>query len=195
MCSQKDILIFKFIDELQLIEKAAKECSIIAEISAHQNFPNFKELQTCDKQMHKLLYFCDLWGFVSANFQTDQNIKDFSSFLLKSRRIDCSMLFEFHGFPFGMSKGLNELFSLYLQNSTIIFLTKNISDQGKLNLFKQRYLKQHLLIFEKAQTIAQDICDQDKNQRPYVCLQKDMAQRYRLLRVDIFNKNIVCFLD
>ena len=82
MCSQKDILIFKFIDELQLIEKAAKECSIIAEISAHQNFPNFKELQTCDKQMHKLLYFCDLWGFVSANFQTDQNIKDFSSFLL-----------------------------------------------------------------------------------------------------------------
>ena len=94
-----------------------------------------------------------------------------------------------------MSKGLNELFSLYLQNSTIIFLTKNISDQGKLNLFKQRYLKQHLLIFEKAQTIAQELCDQDKNQRPYVCLQKDMSQRYRLLRVDIFNKNIVCFLD
>ena len=181
---------------MQLIEQAAQQSSnIIGEISAHQNFPNFKELQNADKQMHVLLYFCDLWAFVSSNFKNDQNIRDFSSFLLKSRRIDCSIIFEFHSFPFGMARGLNKLFSLYLSNSTVIFLTKNISDQAKLNLFKQRYLKKNLLIFEQAQKLAQNICDHEKNQRPYVCLQKDISQSFRLLRIDIFDKNIVCFLD
>ena len=101
------------------------------------------------------------------------------------------------GFPFGLKQDINQTFQLFLANSTIIFLKKNISDQEKLNRFKQRYLKKHIDLFENAQHLAQNIIEHSENKdaRPYICLQKDISQKYRLIRVDIFNENIIAILD
>lgn len=85
------------IDELELIEKAAQKSSnLICEISAHLHMPNFKEIENMDQSKHILLYFCDLWSWISAHIK-DENVKEFSSFLLLSRRFSCSIIFEFHG--------------------------------------------------------------------------------------------------
>ena len=169
---------------------------MISEITAHLHLPNFTELQNMEQSKHIILYFCDLWAYISSNIK-EKNIQDFSSFLLLSRRMSCSIIFEFHSFPWGMKQDINQTFQLYLANSTIIFLTKNISDQEKLNRFKQRYLNKHIQLFEKAQKLADYIIENSDNKdaRPYVCLQKDISQKYRLLRVDIFNENIICILD
>ena len=185
-----------FSDELELVENAAKKTNLISQISAPLNMPNFTELQNMKNTDHIILYLCDLWGYISSNVK-DRNIQDFLSFLLKSRRLSCSIIFEFHGFPFGLQKDVNALFSLYLANSTLIFLTKSFSDKSKINHFKRRYLSNNIAEFENAESISQHIVDgsQNKQERVYVCLQKDHSQKYRLLRVDIFDQNIILFLD
>ena len=158
--------------------------------------PNFSELQKLEKETHVILYFCDLWAYITNNIN-NQNVKDFLGFLLQSRRMDFSIIFEFHSWPFGLSKQINQFFSMYLANSTLIFVTKSISDMSKIELFKHRYLKNYIENFEKAQKLSQDIIDKSKNnnQRSYVCLQKDISQKHRLLRVDLFNENIINILD
>lgn len=183
---------------MDLIESAATQSSnLISEFSAHQFLPNFNELQNLKKDNHIILYFCDLWGYISANIN-DPNVKSFVGFLLSSRREHISLIFEFHTFPWGLKKEVNDLFRLYLSNSTLIFLTKTISDQSKLNLFKKRFLnKTDIETFEKAQQMAQHIVDKvnDGNNRSYVCYQKDIRQKHRLIRVDVFNENVISILD
>ena len=183
---------------MDLIESAATQSSnLISEFSAHQFLPNFNELQNLKKDNHIILYFCDLWGYISANI-TEPNVKSFVGFLLSSRREHISLIFEFHTFPWGLKKEVNDLFRLYLSNSTLIFLTKTISDQSKLNLFKKRFLnKTDIETFEKAQQMAQHIVDKvnDGNNRSYVCYQKDIRQKHRLIRVDVFNENVISILD
>ena len=190
------ITVSLFSDELDLIQTAAKKCNLISELSAHLNLPNFEELQTMEKSTHIMLYMFDMWGFIVAN-RGEKNIQNFMTFLLHSRRSHISIIFEFHAFPWNLHKDLTSIFTLYLANSTLIFLTRNISDQSKLKTFLNRFLSGHIDKFNEAQKLSQNIIAlaPTNTQRSYVCLQKDISQKNRLLRVDMFGENIILLLD
>ena len=185
-----------FSDELDLIQAAAKKCNLISELSAHLNLPDFEELQNMEKSTHILLYMVDMWGYIIAN-RGEKNIQNFMTFLLHSRRSHISILFEFHAFPWNMHKDLTSIFTLYLANSTLIFLTRNISDQSKLKTFLNRFLSGHIDKFNEAQKLSQNIIALSPANmgRSYVCLQKDISQKCRLLRVDMFGENIFLLLE
>ena len=150
---------------------------------------------TLDKKTHILLYFSDLWHYILNNLKNN-NVQEFSQFLLFSRRISVSIIFEFHAFPFGLAKAGNEIFSFFLNNSTLIVLTKSLSDENRLNMFKRRFLQSHLRNFEKAQTLSKIIASnsENKGEKAYIVLQKDINQAHRLIRLDMFGLNIINIL-
>ena len=148
------------------------------------------------KTSHILLYFSDLWNYILNNLK-NENVQQFSSFLLLSRRIDFSILFEYHAYPYGISKGANEIFQFFLNNSTVIVLTKSLSDQNRLNIFKRRFLKNYIRNFEKAEKLATLIASNSENKetKSYIAIQKDINQRDRLIRLDLFGLNIINILN
>ena len=178
-------------------QAAGLSSNLITEITAIRGLPHFNELENqTSKDTHLLIYFCDLWSYIGKHIH-EENVKTFLNFLIRSRRSEISMIFEYHSFPFGLSKSVNDFFQLYLTNSTIIFLTRNVSDKSKLNLFKTRYLKNNVNLFDKAEMISTSLIEKSKNSeaRPYVISQKDICQKFRFLRVDLFDENIFTILD
>ena len=178
-------------------EACKKSKDIITDLTAQKDLPDFTKLQTMDKKdKHIILYFSDLWNFIISNLK-DNNVQNFISFLLFSRRTHFSIIFEYHCFPFGLPKQANEFFSFFMSNSTLIILTKTLSDQNRLNTFKRRFLHNYIDNFEAAERLSENICrsSKNKNSRSYVALQKDMDQRHRLLRIDIFGNNIINILN
>ena len=74
---------------------------------------------------------------------------------------------------------------------------KALSDEYRLLTFKRRFLQNHLENFDKGQKIGQIIAEKSPNphEKAYICLQKDLSQKHRLIRLDIFGQNIINILD
>ena len=74
---------------------------------------------------------------------------------------------------------------------------KSLSDEYRLMTFKRRFLQNHIQNFDKAKKMAQIIADNSPNRhsKSYVCLQKDLTQKERLLRIDLFGENVLNILD
>ena len=149
-----------------------------------------------DKNCHIILYLSDLWHYIINNLK-NENVQQFSSFLLLSRRIDFSIVFEYHEFPYGLPKVANEIFQFFLNNSTLIVITKSLSDENRLNIFKRRFLKNYTRNFDKAERMAAKIAanSDNKETKSFIAFQKDINQTHRLLRLDIFHLNLINILN
>ena len=149
-----------------------------------------------EKSEHVIIYFSDLWSYVINNLNSS-NVKNFSSFLLLSRRINFSFIFEYHEFPFSLSQKASDIFSFYLKNSTLIVIMRALTDEYRLLTFKRRFLQNHIQNFDKGQKIGEIIAENSSNPhiKAYICLQKDLSQKHRLIRLDLFGENLINILD
>ena len=109
-----------------------------------------------------------------------------------------SILFEIHRIPIGLHSKSTEFFQFFINNSTAIIIFKILGDQRQLNLFKNRFFSNEREKIAAAEKLA-DQLENSKNPssgRPYIMFQKNYDTIYkRLIRLDIYNENLICFLD
>ena len=179
-----------------MVKQACQKSNLITDLTSHKHFPDFHSLMSLEKTQHVIIYFSDLWNYVLNNLNST-NVKDFASFLLLSRRINFSFIFEYHEFPFSLSQKASEIFSFYLKNATLIVIMKALTDEYRLITFKRRFLQNHIQNFDKGQKIGEIISQNSANPhvKAYICLQKDLSQRHRLIRLDLFGQNVINILD
>ena len=179
-----------------MVKQACQKSNLISDLTSHKHFPDFHNLMSVEKSQHVILYFSDLWNYVLTNLNSP-NVKDFCSFLLMSRRIDYSFIFEYNKFPFSLSQKASEIFSFYLKNSTLIVIMRALTDEYRLLTFKRRFLQNHIQNFDKGQKIGELIAENssDPQVKAYICLQKDLSQKHRLIRLDLFGENVINILD
>lgn len=75
---------------------------------------------------------------------------------------------------------------------------KFLGDQRQLNLLKNRFFSKEIDKITAAENLSEKLAHETNPQsgRPYIMIQKNYDTLYkRLLRIDIFSQNIICFMD
>ena len=189
-------------DEFHEIKNAcSKSKKYIKTLDSNLGLPDFekltKEYSEKKSNTHLIIYMCDMQNYFIKNAKSE-NVQNFCSFLMNTRRADITCILELHQFPQNLPELSRRFFTFFLSNSTQIVLFKFLSNEKSLNLFVKKTLPDHFIEFKKCLNLSENLCAENNTNeiRPYVLIQLDHRQNPpRKLRIALFKENLVCFLN